>query len=286
MTRLAEWKRRTCRCCPAFQVVLSALEWRGSDHSIICGRKRAGAEAMSCWWASSCKVIRALIGCLFAWDRGGQPPKRIYFGRLTSSPSLSPVSPLLQPAPPAQSQRATRSPLSAAGRARRLGLPNLTAVGNASFHSALHEGMPGFDRSARFLAPRLPLLPARRDGGPRALNLPRAQAHAPQTTPLRGPHRDHTTHRTRCCRSLHTHTTHTTCRWLPLHAGHGPGGCSLCGAHRLGWASQIASSIKRIASRGRLSGPGGLLVLNHHFTPSQVGIVVDVDPTLCSYCTA
>ena len=164
VTRLAE--RAESAAAQPSRLFRARMAWCGS----FCGRKRADAEATSCWWASSCKVIRGLIGCLFACSRGATPPKRIYFGRLTSSPQSLPVS--LRLSPPA-----TRTPgpvtaghqvasLGRVGRARRLALPNLTAVGNASFHSALHEGMPGFDRSARFPAPRLPLLPARRDGDP------------------------------------------------------------------------------------------------------------------------
>jgi len=146
------------------------------------GHGRPEREATGCWWASSCKVIRAMIGR----ERQGCCLKDSILGAyLVPSRDFPPTS-TAEPQPPPSHSEDEVAARGRAGSARRLALPNLTAVGKASFHSALHEQMPAHDRSARTCLPAVSLLPARREA---ALNLPCASARTPaHTLPLSSTH--------------------------------------------------------------------------------------------------
>lgn len=110
--------------------------------------------------ASICKVIQSLIGGL----RQGISTRESIFERLIRSPPATLDHPTTANHFQPRSQRDEVAALGRVGHARRLRLPNLTAVGKATFHSALHEEKAtkkaGYDRSACLLPPRC--LPAQK----------------------------------------------------------------------------------------------------------------------------
>jgi hypothetical protein len=96
---------------------------------VLVGVKLQGDSASD--WPAMASLDRGIVpGSIF---------KRLSCALPLPHSHLQPSNPLL---PPSHSSRRGRCP-GRVGSARRLGLPNLTAVGTATFHSALQEEEPG-----------------------------------------------------------------------------------------------------------------------------------------------
>jgi hypothetical protein len=118
---------------------LRKRRWHGSEgreenekrrrRLVLVGVKLQGDSASD--WPAMASLDRGIVpGSIF---------KRLSCALPLPHSNLQPSNPLL---PPSHSSRRGRCP-GRVGSARRLGLPNLTAVGTATFHSALQEEEPG-----------------------------------------------------------------------------------------------------------------------------------------------